>query len=211
MTIQATSIFLPIDYKPTNYDILSGRGKTLNTHKGNMHFIDMIKSNLQQYIDAPRRMNKSFVIGELVAIIFASGSRFIKKHPKRKQYYVLNQEESYSRVGRALRDFKYKYKTIGKEYQEENNTSHSFVGNRNLLELSTWVSVSCSSLSGSDESKDDLFKTSSDSEFDIETISSSSIFTGRSSIRIMGGLRRSSLCRSYLDLTKEVSLTNFKF
>ena len=193
MNIKATSMILPIDYKPSDNDILSGRGRTLNAHKGNMHFIDIIKSNLQQYIDAPRRMHKSFVIDELVASVFSSGFRFIKKNTKTEQWYVMNRNESYTRVGHALRDLKYKKSNkthsklaIKKESKEESGTlQQSFVGNDSISEKPRRVSVSGSSVSCCDEA----------------------------STTILGDHGRSSLCRSCLDLTQEesISIKKFKF
>ena len=248
MTIQETNICLPIDYEPTEHDILSGRGRTLNNHTGNMQFIEVIKSNLQQYMDAPRRMHKSFVIEQIVATMLASGHRFIKKYPTKttNQWYVMNQEESYKRVGHALRDLKYKnnsnnnnngrqsklaVKNKQRQRREniasndsfenfpENITSHDSFGN--FPERTRYTSdsyVSCSS-DEDDERVDGLsttYSTSSHSEFDDNidtTCSSSSIFvtTGRSSIRIDGCLRQSSLCLSYLDLSQEDGMVNFRF
>ena len=246
MTIQETNICLPIDYEPTEHDILSGRGRTLNNHTGNMQFIEIIKSNLQQYMDAPRRMHKSFVIEQIVATMLASGHRFIKKHPTKitNQWYVMNQEESYKRVGHALRDLKYKNSNNNsghsklalrknkqrqrrekitshdsfENFPEKITSHHSFESFPERTRYTSDSYVSCSSDEDGDR-VDDLsttYSTSSHSEFDdnIDTIcSSSSIFvtTGRSSIRIDGCLRQSSLCLSYLDLSKEDGMVNFKF
>ena len=158
----------------------------------------------------------------------------------------MNQEESYKRVGHALRDLKYKnnsnnnnngrhsklaVKNKQRQRREniashdsfenfpENITSHDSFGN--FPERTRYTSdsyVSCSS-DEDDERVDGLsttYSTSSHSEFDdnIDTIcSSSSIFvtTGRSSIRIDGCLRQSSLCLSYLDLSEEDCMVNFRF
>jgi hypothetical protein len=168
MTIQETNIFLPIDYKPTDNDILSGRGRTLNNHNGNKHFIDIIKSNLQQYIDAPRRMHKSFVIDEIVAHMFASGYRFIRKHSRKtNQWCVLYQDESYKRVGHALRDMKYSAMKKQRQKDINNNTLNSYENLPKLTRSASGSNASCSS----DEDMDGISITSSsDSEFDIETI-----------------------------------------
>jgi hypothetical protein len=239
MTILATINVLPIDYEPTDNDIISGRGRSFNNHQGNTFFIEILKSNLQQYIDAPKRMYKSIVIDNLLSIIDDSGSRFIKKNTKTKQWYEMNRNESYKRVGHALRDLIYKSNSNAVQSKlaiknqppkEISNTSqNSSVSNEHLPALSSRVSASGSYVSGStvlDSSivscsvKDtrDLSTTAtttnSDSGFNIKKIhvSSSSMFNNRRrSLRIEGLFRRSSLCRSYLDLNKEKCIKNFKF
>ena len=43
MTSNENKLYLPLEYKPTSLDVLSGRGKGNNNHAGNLKFLSMVK------------------------------------------------------------------------------------------------------------------------------------------------------------------------
>ena len=99
---------LPLEYKPTSLDVLSGRRTGNNNHAGNLKFLSMVKKNLTQYMDAPSRIHKSVIIDDTLEKLLTLDLQFLKQHKQTRKWHILNRSASYKRVAHAFRDFKYK-------------------------------------------------------------------------------------------------------
>jgi len=119
--------------RPTDIDILCGRGKSSSNHPGNINFTKTIQSNLQKYLEAPKRMDRSIMIISLVDEFLDSGCRFLKKNKaavsnsnsNNECWSELDADQCHEKVGHALRDFA--RKTKRKKSNNNNNlqSSHS--------------------------------------------------------------------------------------
>jgi hypothetical protein len=89
---------------PTEIDILCGRGRTFAKHPGNKIFNQAVHHNLQNYADAPKRIDKSIVVASVVSSLLDQGTRFLKQDKKSKNYYVLSSEQIHGKTGHAIRD-----------------------------------------------------------------------------------------------------------
>lgn len=96
--------YLPFDYKPSNKDILCGRGKLYSKHAGNIRYAEAINESLQQYKNAPKRVSKSAVVSSLVHRLRDDGHRFIRFDKKKGQWYELRAETIHEKTGHAIRD-----------------------------------------------------------------------------------------------------------
>jgi hypothetical protein len=95
---------LPQDYKPSVTDILCGRGGTCLEHPGNKIFSEVVRANVQKYIEAPKRVDKGLVVSSVVDSIKASGVRFIKQDKHSKLYCELSHDQAHEKTGHAIRD-----------------------------------------------------------------------------------------------------------
>ena len=108
MTSNENKLYLPLEYKPTSLDVLSGRGKGNNSHAGNLKFLNMVKINLQKYINAPSRIHKSVIIDDTLEKLLTLDLQFLKQHKQTRKWHILNRRASYDRVAHTFRDLKYK-------------------------------------------------------------------------------------------------------
>ena len=77
---------------PRAVDVLSGRGQSVYTHPGNIHFLKTVLQYAPIYHDTPRN-GKKHVCARIVADIRCRGGRFLKKITKdvdnRGKYYEI--------------------------------------------------------------------------------------------------------------------------
>ena len=103
----SSPILLPIDFEPSNYDIICGRGKVCYDHIGNRRFRVTIDINLQKYMNAASRFEKSLVVNSIVDQIKETSSStyggFVKKDPLTGRWYALGNEPSREKIGHTLR------------------------------------------------------------------------------------------------------------
>ena len=59
-------IQLPANFRPGPNDIICGRGRNALLHKGNRRYRDLIYSNLDRYLDASSKFEKSLTITSIV-------------------------------------------------------------------------------------------------------------------------------------------------
>jgi hypothetical protein len=95
---------LPVGFSPADTDILCGRGKAFANHPGNKTFSNIVRDNLQRYVDAPKRMDKSIVVASVVCEIISSGTRFVKQEKRSGRWYQMNQDQMHEKTGHAIRD-----------------------------------------------------------------------------------------------------------
>jgi hypothetical protein len=89
---------------PTEIDIICGRGKKIAKHPGNKIFNQAIHHNLQNYADAPNRIDKGIVVASVVNSLLDQGARFLTQDKNSKNYYVLSSEQIHGKTGHAIRD-----------------------------------------------------------------------------------------------------------
>mmetsp|Transcript_34383 Transcript_34383/g.51036 ORF Transcript_34383/g.51036 Transcript_34383/m.51036 type:complete len:210 (-) Transcript_34383:358-987(-) len=96
----------------TAMDVLSGnRAKKLKEHPGNKIFMHFLKTNLQNYVAAPTKTEKSMEILSIVKAIHSQGGRFLKiretshlkRPPNEREWLVMNQREVTDKISHALR------------------------------------------------------------------------------------------------------------
>lgn len=66
---------------PGSYDILLGRGKLIQEHKGNIRFRHLIEKNRGTYEKATKH-DKTFLATRIVEIVGDGGGRFLKEDPR---------------------------------------------------------------------------------------------------------------------------------
>ena len=106
---------LPEDYEPSKYSVICGRGKGNYKSHGNVNFRAIVKSNLERYRDAPGRLEKSFIVSEVLNMIRESCpvGAFVKYEKGR--WYDLDDAVSREKVGSLFRDFLHtEYKSSAK-------------------------------------------------------------------------------------------------
>jgi hypothetical protein len=93
--------------KPMPYDIICGRNSGSHNWCGNKRFRVTIMMNLQSYIDAPTREDKTYVIKSVMDILQHDvGARFLKKVGE-TTYVPLEEKQIREKVGHAFRDMIY--------------------------------------------------------------------------------------------------------
>jgi hypothetical protein len=63
---------------PTDKDVLCGRGKTNFLHEGNIKFRQHVGANLEAYINAQTRSQKSALVKAIADYVLKQGGRFLK-------------------------------------------------------------------------------------------------------------------------------------
>lgn len=64
---------------PGELDILLGRGRGVQNHKGNIHYRQVVETFRSRYEQIPQKGAKTQLIREVVAVIYDNGGRFLKK------------------------------------------------------------------------------------------------------------------------------------
>jgi hypothetical protein len=107
---QTTDIMLPADYEPTNTDICSGRGKAFWNHAGNVTFRQLIQSQVDSYIRAPSKAEKSAIVNAIVEDLRRNGCKFLKQEKNPQDggmtmiWYDMGDAQARDKVGHSLRD-----------------------------------------------------------------------------------------------------------
>jgi hypothetical protein len=95
---------LPLDFSPSDTDILCGRGNVFSNHEGNRYFGRIIRANLKQYRDAGSRPEKIRVVDDILQEIRSEGVRFAKLDNETKRWYELSDVLAHQKIGHAIRD-----------------------------------------------------------------------------------------------------------
>jgi hypothetical protein len=94
---------LPIGYTPGNLDVCCGRGKRNWNHAGNVYFRNVIRNNVDRYIAAPSKNDKTLVVISIVDEIRGQGGRFLKEDSCGR-WYDIGDAQARDKVGHSLRD-----------------------------------------------------------------------------------------------------------
>ena len=60
---------LPMDFTPTKYTVLCGRGKEYTSSTGNQHLKSLVHKYLQAYSEASSKVAKSSIVSEIMGQI----------------------------------------------------------------------------------------------------------------------------------------------
>ena len=101
--------FMPSSFKPTHLDIFCGRSRESRVHVGTAHFRRVIKSNLQDYIEAQTRDEKSYIIKSVIDLLRCKaksigGAGFIKYDKQNGRWFEVGDQFAREKVGQAFRD-----------------------------------------------------------------------------------------------------------
>ena len=94
---------LPAGYTPGALDICCGRGKRNWNHSGNVAFRNLIQTNVDRYVAAPSKTDKTAVVLSIVDQIRGQGACFLKQH-KSGEWYDIGDAQAREKVGHSLRD-----------------------------------------------------------------------------------------------------------
>lgn len=92
-------------YKPTEFDVLCGRGSSFFLHKGNQRFRLLIQEYQERYALCKTKMDKSAVVFEIVASVRQSGGAFLRMD-KEREWHDIGDKLARDKVGHTLRGTK---------------------------------------------------------------------------------------------------------
>ena len=95
---------LPMDFEPSNNDVLCGRGNVYSNHYGNQFFGKVIRDNITVYKEATSRPDKIKVVDGILDQIRDNGARFTKVDTQTERWYELNDVQAHQKIGHAIRD-----------------------------------------------------------------------------------------------------------
>jgi len=115
---------LPVDFEPSNNDVLCGRGNVYSNHYGNQFFGKVIRENITVYKEAKSRPDKIKVVDGILGKIRDNGARFTKVDTQTERWYELNDVQAHQKIGHAIRD------TI-RLLRKVNNNNNSIITSNN--------------------------------------------------------------------------------
>lgn len=123
---------LSIDFTPSPYSVICGRGKDCFESIGNRRFRVIVRIFLEQYKAAKTKLDKSAIVNKIVDTILSAGGGFVKYHCGR--WWEVTDGMAREKVGAMIRDFLHEqYKSAAKsklarrkELRQLRNASSSF-------------------------------------------------------------------------------------
>lgn len=197
-TARSSLTMLPVNYKPSDNDVLCGRGNVFSNHYGNQFFGKLIRENISEYKEATSRPDKVNVVDSILDEIRDSGARFTKVDTETERWYELNDVQAHQKIGHAIRDT---IRILGKENSSNSNSKNKKIAIRRSRTIKSSVA----------NKKKMLFQQKRKSRITIQqrreqqkqlVLSSSSYSSSSSS---------SSLLSSDIDDILEISLDNIEF
>jgi hypothetical protein len=114
---------------PLPSDVMLGRGRAFLRHPGNMRLNTVVRMNMQRYLNAGSRNEKTWITEEIVEIIQTYGNppgRFLRYKPKAGGWYEVDDEEARVKVSHTVR---YRRRCMEKhEISESTDSSLSLSG-----------------------------------------------------------------------------------
>ena len=99
--------------KPTEYDVLLGRGRPFIDHKGNIRMREIVEGYKERYEMAGKH-EKTAITKEVVHMIKTVGvlktARFLKQDPATLDWIEVSEKEAHMKVGHRLREDRFKLK-----------------------------------------------------------------------------------------------------
>lgn len=90
---------------PCELDILLGRGRGAQNHKGNIHYRNVVEAFRSRYEQIPQKGAKTQLIREVVAVIYDNGGRFLKQDGFGR-YIPVDPEVARDKVSHSFRNQK---------------------------------------------------------------------------------------------------------
>jgi hypothetical protein len=98
-----TGSSLGLDFEPSDYSVICGRGKENFNHVGNRRFRILTSMSMERYARTDNnKATKSAIVSEIVAIVRQAGGNFCKY--KRGEWYEVGDYYAREKVSSLLRD-----------------------------------------------------------------------------------------------------------
>ena len=98
---------LPVDFVPSDNDVLCGKGKECFNHPGNRRFRALVNLNLRKYAEAKSKLAKSSIVNDIVDSVrlnASNGGGFIRQNNKTKVWYEIGDVLAREKVGHTIRE-----------------------------------------------------------------------------------------------------------
>ncbi|CAB9520943.1 Nitrilase family, member 2 [Seminavis robusta] len=103
------SLILPIDFVPSDNEVIIGRGKKVNAHVGNKRFRSLVQQETQDYADAQDKAQKTLVVSKVLFEVRRWGGDvknfgFVKWDRRIKRWIAPKDSVARVAVAQAFRD-----------------------------------------------------------------------------------------------------------
>ena len=95
---------LPLDFQPTEYTVLCGRSRDCFESIGNRNFRVLCNIFLQDYLDAPGKLEKSRIVTKIMKTIHQASPVGSFVSFENGRYYEVSQRTAREKVGAFFRD-----------------------------------------------------------------------------------------------------------
>lgn len=95
---------LPLDFEPTPYTVLCGRARECFESEGNRRFRVLCNLHLEDYLNAPGKLEKSRIVTKIMRIIRQSSPVGAFVSFENGRYYEVSQRTAREKVGGFFRD-----------------------------------------------------------------------------------------------------------
>jgi hypothetical protein len=93
--------------RPTQHDVLCGRGDSYFQHPANVHLRKLLEAGLERYSAASSKVEKSCVIADIVATVKSrngGNAKFLRFDKSTKAWYDIGDEATRQKIGQTVRD-----------------------------------------------------------------------------------------------------------
>jgi len=95
---------LPVDYQPSDVDVICGRGKGSLKHDGNARYLQLIRDNMDKYRSAQKKVDRSVIVTNIISSLRNEGARFVRCEDRTGRWWEIGDEEAKKKTGHAIRD-----------------------------------------------------------------------------------------------------------
>ncbi len=100
------------------FDVLSGRGSSINSHSGNLYFRDVVNHHRRTYLNSKWQMRR-VIAKAIVADIRSKGGRFLKQIDGNGLWCEIGERGAIDKTTQALRQMKMRRKLIIEDEQAQ--------------------------------------------------------------------------------------------
>jgi hypothetical protein len=93
---------LRVEFQPSNYSVICGRGKDSFNHAGNRHFRILASMFIERYSQADSKAAKSVIVSEIIKVIRQAGGNFCSY--KRGAWFEVGDHHAREKTSALLRD-----------------------------------------------------------------------------------------------------------
>jgi hypothetical protein len=95
---------LPADFQPSDYHVICGNKRKYFESKGNAHFREVCKLLLEEYVQAPTKIEKSGVVTKVMNILRQDCPEGAFVTPQGGRWYAVSERTAREKVGTFMRD-----------------------------------------------------------------------------------------------------------
>mmetsp|Transcript_31852 Transcript_31852/g.53233 ORF Transcript_31852/g.53233 Transcript_31852/m.53233 type:complete len:147 (-) Transcript_31852:69-509(-) len=85
---------LPVDYQPSDVDVICGRGKGSLKHDGNARYLQLIRDNMDKYRSAQKKVDRSVIVTNIISSLRNEGARFVRCEDRTGRWWEIGDEEA---------------------------------------------------------------------------------------------------------------------